>query len=73
MQKMTKNQLLKFVKIRNESEFQTNLQFMLDLQQCGLSVKDFEGPRKVAEGHWEWDTPHGTLIEEHGEMRLEEK
>lgn len=73
MQEMTKNQLLKFVKMRNESPHSTNLQFMLDLETCGLRVKDFEGPREIAEGHWEWDTPHGTLIEQNGKMRLEEK
>jgi hypothetical protein len=69
----SKAQLLRFVKIRNESGFQSNLQFQFDASECGFEVRDLDGPYRYEPGGWRWFTPHGELIEHPGgRMELKE-
>lgn len=68
---MTKAQLLKFIKTRNASDHQSNLQFQFDLEACGMKLADLGDAFKVKEGRYWWETPHGLLIEEWGKMRLD--
>lgn len=69
---MTRAQLEKFIRIRNASEFQTNLQFGIDATEAGIDVHELGEPRLEANG-WSWKTPFGILIEENGKLRLEAK
>ena len=34
--------MLRFIKMRNKSGFNTNLQFMIDIKECGIAVKELE-------------------------------
>lgn len=68
---MTKAQLLKFIKTRNASDHQSNLQFQFDLEACGLKIADLGDGDWQQPGRFAWETPHGTLIEERGKLRLE--
>jgi len=68
---LTKEKLEKFVDMRNESEFCSNLQFEIDANECGFSVKDLGKVTKVELGHYEWQTPFGTLREVAGHVSLE--
>ena len=67
---MTKEQLLKFIKIRNASGFQSNLQFEFDAREAGFDAKDLGHVAKVDNGLYEWKTPHGVLVEFHGVLEL---
>ena len=67
---MKRDQLSKFIKRRNESDFQTNLQFEIDIRACGLEVDDLGKAKKVEDGSYEWTTPFGKLVEKHGKLSL---
>jgi hypothetical protein len=77
---VTKEQLLRFVKIRNASGFSSNLQFGIDAQEAGFDVKElgtpergWHAPEREDEGGYRWQTAHGTLVElPGGEMELRE-
>lgn len=60
---MTREQLLRFVRTRNESEFNSNLQVWSDADACGFKVEELGEVEKLGEGHYRWRTPHGALIE----------
>ena len=67
---MTKKQLEKFVKMRNASEYSSNLQFQIDADECGFKVKDLGDPKRVMDSRVKdlavgycWETPHGVLVE----------
>lgn len=62
---MTKEQLLRFVEIRNASGFSSNLQFAIDAEEAGFKVEELGQAYKRAAGGYRWETPHGVLIE-HG-------
>ncbi len=63
---MTKEQLEKFIKIRNESPFNSNMQFQIDANAAGFDNKELGEAQKIDfnDGYgWQWITPHGRLIE----------
>jgi hypothetical protein len=65
---MTRAQLDRFVKLRNESEFFSNLQFQFDLETVGLKLADLGEARRVWDANgqangYRWDTSAGTLRE----------
>lgn len=67
---MTLEQLQKFIRIRNRSGFQGNLQFQIDAKEAGFPVSELGAVARTNSG-FEWVTPHGRLIEERGKLRLE--
>ena len=66
----TKAQLEKFIETRHESGFMTNMQFCFDAAECGFSADDLGTPDKLGDGHYQWRTPHGTLVERWGMYAL---
>lgn len=70
---MTRKQLERFIATRNKSPHNSNLQFQIDAAACGFEVTDLPEPRRVDAHHYEWDTPHGTLVEQHGRMHYRPK
>lgn len=64
---MTKTQLKKFLKLRNSSEFTSNLQFQIDADACGFRVSELGKAKEVKllsdVSAWVWKTEHGYLIE----------
>lgn len=75
---MTEKQLRKFIKIRNLSNFQNNLQFAFDAEASGFDVKELDKAtyeHREPDGisfYW-WNTPFGILVERLGKMRLFKK
>jgi len=69
--KITVAQLNKFVRTRNKSPHQSNLQFMCDAEACGFKVDDMPAAEKVEQGHYRWKFESGTLEEIHGRMTFE--
>jgi hypothetical protein len=67
-------QLAKFVKLRNESPFASNLQFACDATDCGFDVKDLGAPEKIELSSglfmYEWRTPNGIVQELDGVTEL---
>lgn len=72
MSGITQKKLERFIKMRNKSGFQSNLQFQFDADACGLKVADFGPVTKHEEGFYSWDTPCGRLIERFGKMWLDD-
>jgi hypothetical protein len=70
---MTKEQLERFIEIRNSSQFSSNLQFAIDCDSAGFSVDDLGPAERLPGGGWYWDTPHGRLTEKHGHVELEDE
>lgn len=69
---ITKAQLEKFVRVRNASPFNSNLQFGFDASGCGFSDRELGVVSRRQEGGYRWDTEHGALIEDtDGKLRLE--
>lgn len=68
---ITKKNIEKFIKVRNDATYHTNLQFQIDADACGFSTAELPAAQKV-DGAWRWDLPFGTLVEELGMLRLEE-
>ena len=67
--------ILKFIRLRNSSEFDSNLQFQLDMDAAELKLKDIGKAVKFTdfdkqEVGWCWETPFGTLKEAGGKMSL---
>lgn len=60
---MSKNQLLKFVEIRNQSAHRSNLQFGADAMEAGFDVSELGDPILLNGGGYLWETPYGFLIE----------
>ena len=68
---LTKPKLLKFIKIRNKSPYNSNLQFSIDADSCGIKLEDLGEVKKLEDGYgWEWDTEFGKLQELLGKLRL---
>lgn len=70
---MTKDQLLKFIRIRNSSEFDSNLQFGFDAKEAGFAVKELGDVERVGLKHdpaYRWQTPFGFLQEFRGKLSL---
>ena len=68
---LNKSNLLKFVRIRNESGFSSNLQFSIDAGEAGFDVDELGAVTKNDDGGYEWQTPHGRLVEHpNGQMEL---
>ena len=69
--------LQKFIRLRNKSEFATNLQFGIDLDRAGLKVTDLGQAFPLPGGSgYQWFIPEDgrgniRLIEEDGTMRME--
>ena len=68
---MTKAQLVRFIKLRNKSAFNTNLQFYFDMNECGIDPTELENATNLNDriGCW-WDLPHGVLVELYGKLTL---
>lgn len=68
---MTKDQIKKFVKTRNESEYLSNMQFQIDAEECGFKAKELGDPINLVNTEhqslgcvgYRWNTEHGCLIE----------
>jgi len=71
---ITKKQLLKFIELRNKSEYQSNLQFEIDARAAGFSSTDLGQAIKVKNGDgfedYVWETSFGKLTEHYGELTL---
>jgi hypothetical protein len=68
---MEKEQLLSFIKRRNESLFQSNLQFQIDAECSGFKVEELGKPEKISEYEYIWHTKFGRLLESFGKLSLE--
>ncbi len=68
---ITKRQMARFIKMRNSSDFQSNLQFQIDAEACGFRPSDLGDVKKIEEGEYVWQTPYGTLREKYGKMSLD--
>lgn len=72
----SKKQLKEFVKVRNESSFQNNMQFAIDAEECGFRINELGEAKKIENENgtvtYVWNTPFGQLIEEMGKLRLED-
>lgn len=73
---LTREQLDKFIKLRNESRYDSNFQFQVDLDAAGISgISDLGKVKEVQEAvgltMWTWDTPFGKLVEQDGVLSLE--
>lgn len=60
---MTKEQLLRFIRIRNASGFSSNLQFASDATEVGFKVEALGQVCRRPAGGYRWETKHGVLIE----------
>jgi hypothetical protein len=61
--KVTKANIQKFVKRREGSQFNTNLQVMIDASEC--NVEEYIIKQPIWDGDkWIWDTPWGEVIED---------
>jgi hypothetical protein len=74
---MKKEQLLRFIEIRNASGFSSNLQFSIDAGEAGFKVEELgQAFRQWGEdgqiNGYRWDTPYGVLVE-HPDGRCELK
>lgn len=67
----TKKQVEKFIKLRNKSEFSSNMQFHIDADACGFKVEDLGDVVKVGPGEYVWTLPFGKLREHLGKLALE--
>lgn len=72
---MTLQQLKKFIKTRNASAYQSNLQFQFDADACRFKISELGDAKKIVTPGgitgYEWQTPHGKLREFMGKMFLE--
>ena len=68
---MTKEQLHKFIKIRNKSSYRSNLQFNIDANEVGINLRELGEATRTREGDFIWKTPFGILKEHHGRLQLE--
>jgi len=65
---MTKQQLVKFVKTRNASEYLSNMQWQTDAEECGFKSTELGEPKNLLNmenqlGGYFWETEHGCLVE----------
>lgn len=72
---MTREQLLRFVEMRNRSGFASNLAFQVDADYCGFRAEDLgevEHDIEVGTGQdiWRWHTKWGVLEERYGQLTL---
>lgn len=67
---LTLTQLRTFIAMRNKSPFPSNLQFTIDLMECGIGDRELGPATFIKPGLYEWATPFGTLIEQDGQLRL---
>lgn len=70
---MNRQQLERFILIRNRSEFDSNLQFGIDADEAGFDVRELGTPEKLGkpgETFYRWTTPHGLLNEVGGKLTL---
>jgi hypothetical protein len=63
----------KFVKIRNNSGLNNNLQFQIDATEAGLDVRDFPDILKLSDNHYVWEFSFGRLEELYGVLTFKEK
>lgn len=71
MDKLMAAKIVRFVKLRNKSGFASNLQFQIDLEECGLKMEDLGKVQKMGNNFYRWIVGKGELIEENGVMRYE--
>lgn len=65
----TEQNLRKFIRTRNNSRHNSNMQFSIDLRACGISAIDLGDAERI-EGGYQWRTAHGKLKEVNGRMSL---
>lgn len=78
---MTKKQLMKFIRLRNKSQFDSNFAFMSDCDIAGFKhgelgqVKHLPHAKLIRDRYFSfyWDTPFGILVEHFGKIRLFER
>ena len=63
---LSKQALLKFIGIRNQSGLSSNLQFSIDAREAGVDLDLLGDAAKADDGGYEWQTPHGLLVERPG-------
>lgn len=71
---ITKQQLERFVRARNKSDFGTNFQFISDAHACGFDAKELGRPFVIKVNGfqgYEWETSCGRLREVCGALFLE--
>lgn len=68
---MTRAQLDRFIRIRNKSGFNSNLQFISDAEEAGFDAVELGNATKHDFGTYTWTTPYGTLTERDGCLTLE--
>lgn len=75
---LTIQKVRKFVRIRNKSEFDSNLSFIVDCMEAGFEYKELGQAKhlphaqKIGDQYYQfyWDLPFGILVENFGRMRL---
>lgn len=70
---ITAEKLRRFVKIRNASAFNSNLQFQADADEAGFSSTDLPEPTKPKIGLYVWKFPFGLLVERNGVLDFTEQ
>ena len=77
MQTDMRTKLCALVRVRNRSEFSSNLQFQADIESVGLEMKDLGAALRVpGVDAYQWFVKDGSyehrLIEQDGKLRLED-
>lgn len=75
---LTEARVKKFIKLRNKSEFDSNLSFVFDCTVAGFKhselgqAKHLPHAKRIGKQYYQyyWDLPFGILVENFGKMRL---
>lgn len=70
---LTLAKLQAFIKRRNASDFNTNLQFMFDADACGIDIESLGDAINTGEEGYVWRTPFGILTEYRGKLSLQKE
>lgn len=71
MTALTKAKVEKFIRIRNKSRFNSNLQFQIDAQEAGIRMDDLPKAEPLEIGAYAWDLGKlGRLVERNGKLIL---
>lgn len=60
---LTEKRIREFIRVRNASQFASNLQFQIDADACGVDLDLLGAAAPVAHGY-AWTLPFGTLRED---------
>lgn len=67
---MTREQLLKYIELRNSNKIDTKMQSLLDADEAGFELNELPKPTYVESGSGPIKTPHGDLLGRPGHMTL---